>query len=293
MGRRIAFLFPGQGRLPETLPPPSEEADEHYRIAAEGGLAIRKWILDGDAHRLAATRAAQPTILIDSLARERALRTAGVIPVAVAGHSLGEFAALASAGVLDRTDVLRLVMERGRLMSTVSGAMAAIVKLNLKTVTRLCAEAGPNVVVANHNGRQQIVVSGTEEAVARVIDAAEEAGGRGIRLQVSGAFHSPFMEPARDALATLIDRLDFRPPSIALVSSVSGQSEDDPERIRELMRRQMAACVHWVDVVERLADSGITHAIEVGSGSTLVGLGKRITDRIEFLAYEEASDGSV
>jgi len=289
MTRNVAFLFPGQGGLPDRLPPLTTEIEELFDIAASRGLPIRAWIEGGDTERLFPTDVAQPAILIDSVARDGALRRAGFTPPLVAGHSLGEFAALVSAGVLDAEDALALVIERGACMAQATGgAMAAIVKLDLETVQRLCRDVGPDVVVANHNGTHQVVVSGTEASVAAVSAAAVAAGGRGIPLKVSGAFHSPFMADARDALAERIDRTAFREPSVPLVCSVSGQVERDPERIRSLVRDQMTACVRWVDVMKRLVEEGISEAIEAGSGNVLTGLGRRFTEAVRFLTYEEA-----
>lgn len=264
-----------------------------FDVARSHGLKLKEWIVENDVDQLSQTQVAQPTILIDGVARDRALRAAGLAPVLVAGHSLGEYSALVSAGALAPTDALDLVVERGRLMSTAVGGMAAIVKLELNAVRALCLDAGPDVVVANHNGHHQVVVSGAGASVDRVIEAAERAGGRGIRLRVSGPFHSPFMEPARIALAGIIDEAPFRAPSVPVVCGVSGHVETDAGRLRELMRSQMTACVRWVDVIDRLLEAGVSHAVEVGSGNVLTGLGKRITDRITFVTYEEVADGGV
>jgi len=291
--RRIAFLFPGQGGLPESLPPSSPETERLFEVAASHGLALKDWISNAEAYRLSRTDAAQPAILIDSLAHDAELRRAGLTPAYVAGHSLGEYSALVSAGAITAGEALALVIERGRLMETAIGGMAAIVKLDLKTISGLCDEAGSEVVVANHNGPRQVVVSGTQEAVERVIKEAERIGGRGIRLRVSGPFHSPFMEPAQRSLAEVIERTPFRPPSVPFISAVTGAVEGAVDRLRELMKIQMTSCVRWVDVIERLQEVEVTHAVEVGSGSVLTNLGKRITDRIEFITYEEAFDGGV
>jgi len=290
---RTAFLYPGQGGLPEGLPPTSTEVERLYEIAAAEGLPLAEWMSAGDGDRFVDTEVAQPAILIDSLARDGALRQAGLSPTCVAGHSLGEYAALVAAGAIAPDDALRLVIERGRLMGSVAGAMAAIVKLAVQTVRALCERVGPEVVVANHNGPSQTVVSGTEGGVDRVIEMAQAAGGRGIRLRVSGPFHSPFMEPAQRALGDAIDRIAFREPSVSFVSGVTGELEDDVDRLRELMKVQMTSCVRWVDVVDRLVTAGVTCAVEVGAGSVLTNLGKRITDRIRFVTYEEAADGGV
>jgi [acyl-carrier-protein] S-malonyltransferase len=293
MGARVAFLFPGQGVLPERLPPLTPAIEELFAHAASRGLPLRRWIEDQDTDRLFATEAAQPAILIDGLARDASLRAAGRSPDLVAGHSLGEYPALVSAGVLGARDALDLVIERGKLMSNVAGAMTAIVKLDLDTVTRLCDEIGPEVVVANHNGTRQVVVSGTTEATGRLAAAAEAIGGRGIPLKVSGPFHSPFMQDACAALADRIDRMTFRTPTVPVVCSVSGRVERDPDRLRQLLRKQMTACVRWVDVLERLAEEGVEFAIESGPGNVLTGLGRRHTTAIEFQTYEEAVHGTI
>lgn len=291
MVRRSAFLFPGQGRLPDSLPPTSPEIERLLDLAETRGLELRTWLVEKEAARLLGTDVAQPFILIDSLARERSLRAGGVNPVLVAGHSLGEYAALVSAGVLSAHDALDVVIERGRLMAGIAGSMAAIVKLDLDTVARLCSQIGSDVVVANHNGTHQVVISGAEASVDRVIELAQAAGGRGIRLEVSGPFHSPFMERAREVLAAVLDRVSFRPPSVPVVCGVSGRVETDPERLRALMKEQMTACVRWVDVLSSLVREGVSHAVEAGSGTVLSGLGRRFTDEIQFVSYEEATDG--
>jgi [acyl-carrier-protein] S-malonyltransferase len=293
MERRIAFLFPGQGGLPGDLPPISPETEGLFESALSHGLQLKAWIVANDATQLSRTQVAQPAILIDSVARDRELRAAGLAPSFVAGHSLGEYSALVSAGVLASTDALDLVIERGRLMSGAVGGMAAIVKLELDAVHAICVSVGADVVVANHNGHHQVVVSGAGASVDRVIETAERAGGRGIRLRVSGPFHSPFMEPARIELAKIIDAVAFRTPSVPVVCGVSGEAETDAGRLQELMRTQMTACVRWVDVVDRLLEADVSHAVEVGFGNVLTGLGKRITDRITFVTYEEAANGGL
>jgi len=290
--RRIAFLYPGQGSVPEALPALTPQVERLLAIAASHDVPLAEWIPNRD-ERLAETRAMQPAILIDSLARDAVLRQSGLIPAFVTGHSLGEYAALVGAGVFSAEDALDLVCERGRLMNSVAGAMAAIVKLAPSVVERLCDDVGSDVVVANRNGPRQLVVSGTHAAVDMVVAGAEAAGGRGIRLRVSGPFHSPFMKPPEDALAPSIARTPFAAPSVPVVSAVSGGVEQDPERLRDLLTVQITSCVRWDDVVARLASSGVTHAVEIGSGSVLTNLGKRITEEIAFLTYEEAADGVV
>lgn len=293
MPHTAAFLFPGQGRLPKELPPGGDANADLFDAAEKAGLSLRTWIIEGNADVLTRTDASQPALFIDSLARLRLLRSADWRPTHTAGHSLGEYSALVGAGVLTEFDALRIVIERGRLMRDIEGAMAAIVKLNLDTISGLCKAAGSDVFVANHNGDAQVVVSGSHEGVKRVSDAATQQGGRAIPLKVSGPFHTPFMKPAQDALAHIIEETEFRPPVCPVVSSVSGRVEREAGRLKDLLLGQITACVRWVDVVRTLESEGVQRTIEVGGGDVLTGLGRRITREIEFSTIKEVLDGGV
>ncbi len=287
MKPKVAFIFPGQGTIPEDLPP-SPLVDRLLGIAVEAGLEIPNWLRKKDP-RLALTENAQPTILIDSLGKEAELRRAGISPDFVAGHSLGEYAALVSAGVISAEEALSVVIERGRLMSRVSGGMAAILKLSGDDVEEICAATG--ATVANYNAPGQIVISGDDAAVEEAMQLAKERGGRAIRLNVSGPFHSPSMAPAQEALSPRIEEIEFRTPQVPVVSGVSGRIETSPDRLKGLLLTQITACVLWEEVVRTLVDAGVSTAIEVGPGEVLTRIGRRITDRIEFVSYEEARDG--
>ena len=287
MSLSLAFLFPGQGRIPEALPR-SAQADSLFDRAEGRGFPLRKWILEGRADALGLTENAQPALFIDSIARQEALLAAGWCPDVVAGHSLGEYCALVSSGALQPTDALEAVIERGRAMGGIGGTMAAILKLDLETVESLCAEVGPGVCVANHNGPTQVVVSGTAASVDALSHRAEEAGGRSIALKVSGAFHSPLMLPAQQELEPLLRRIHFAPPEVAMVSSVTANVERDPETLREILCRQITARVRWFDVIRRLEELGAATAVEVGAGDVLTRLGIRMGTRIRFMTYEEA-----
>ncbi len=291
MSHSIAFLFPGQGRVPDVLPPGSPRVDRLFALAEERGLPLRGWIEEGRADLLGQTVNAQPALFIDSLAREEALRTSGWTPTAVAGHSLGEYGALVSAGVLDALDGLGAVVERGRAMSGVEGTMAAVLKLDLDAVEALCEDVGPGVCVANHNGPTQIVVSGDRAAVEDLTRRAEEHGARCIPLQVSGPFHSPLMRPAEAALEPLLRGLAFAAPLIPVVSSVTATAQTNPEGLRETLCGQITARVRWLDVIRRLEELGVAVAVEVGSGDVLTRLGRRMPTEIQFKTYEEAIDG--
>jgi len=239
------------------------------------------------------TQVAQPAILIDSLIKERRLRERGIVPTVVAGHSLGEYTALVSASVLHPEEALSVVIERGRLMESIPGGMAAIVKLPLDRVEAVCCQGGSQVSVANVNGPAQVVISGEEQALLAAMASAEEAGGRAIRLHVSGPFHSPFMEGAQQELAPRIESLPFSAPRIPVISSVSGKVESDLRRLKGLLLTQITACVSWVDVVETLVQMKVSCAVEVGPGKILTGLGKRITSQVRFVTFEEAFDGAI
>jgi len=290
---KTAFLFPGQGRIPKELPPTTPLQEALLSAALERELPIDELLHEQDADRLARTENAQPILLIDSLDREQTLRDRGWKPDVVAGHSLGEYAALVSAGTLTATDSLRVVIERGRLMGTVEGGMTAIVKLDLRTVRELCDKVGEGVCIANHNAPTQVVVSGHPAALEQLAAQVAEAGGRAIPLRVSGPFHSPSMRPAQASLEPVLRALTFRDPLVPVVSGVTARPETDGERLREVMCGQITSPVHWVDVVESLVASGATRAVEIGSGEVLTKLGRQITDAVRFMTYEEALDETV
>ena len=289
----VAFLFPGQGAIPTSLPKRTPRVDELLAKAESAGVALSTWIAEGDESRLARTSASQPALLIESLAREEHLRDTGLVPSIVAGHSLGEYGALVSAGVLAPLNALETVLERGRLMDEIDGAMVAVVKLSVADVEEICREVGPEVVVANLNSPAQVVVSGTRAGVERVASKAKDRGGRAIPLKVSGPFHSPLMRPAEAALAPRIRELPFSTPRVPVVSAVTGHALSDPEALRTLLLRQITSPVRWIDAVRTLEEFGVTLAVEVGGARTLTGLGPRISDRIRFVPYEEVLDGKV
>jgi len=288
---KVAFLFPGQGRIPDALPSNVDRFSHLLDLARNAGLLLEDWIGSGRTDRLTQTDAAQPVLLVDSLGREQLLRAAGWNPDCTAGHSLGEYAALVSAGVLDPTDAMRAVIERGRLMNHVRGTMAAIVKLDLETVGMMCAET--EAVIANYNAHTQIIISGPDKAVQDVMLRAEAAGGRSIPLNVTGPFHSPLMQPAQEALSHLLHALEFVHPTIPVISGVSGHTEHSAEALKHLLCRQITATVRWVDVSSELERLEVDTAIEVGSGDVLTRLGRRSDSPIRFLTFEEATHEGV
>ncbi len=290
MPDKLAFLFPGQGRVPTDIPALSPDLEKLYASIEARGIDARHWIRGGDTERLTTTEVAQPVVFLDSLAKLEALRRRGFEPDVVAGHSLGEYAALVAARVLPAPAALDLVCRRGCLMTGVPGGMVALLNLDMESVVRLCAAVDGRVVVANVNGPGQVVVSGPLDALEQVERLAANSGGRAVRLAVSGPFHSPLMRPAEVALAPLLATAPFDTPQAVYVSSVSGRPEGNGEVVRSLLTTQVTSPVRWADVLRALADLGVAEAIEVGVGNVLTQLGKRAQSQVHFRAFEEVLD---
>jgi [acyl-carrier-protein] S-malonyltransferase len=264
------------------------ELDRLWRVAAESGLDLRR-ALAGSDEQLRPTHVAQPALLAVELALLAHLGS-DVQVVGVAGHSVGEYAAAVAAGAITPEDALRLVVTRGALMAGMrSGAMSALLGLDAAQVEELCAErraAGDGtVVVANTNAPGQTVVSGDSEAVADVERRARERGARrAVRLNVSGAFHSPLMQEAADRFAPLLDAVRVVDAAIPIVCNVDATAVTDCEALRERLKAQLISPVRWADCVERLVSLGAEVLVEVGPGSVLTALAKRITTAARCMA---------
>lgn len=295
----IAFLFPGQGSqhvgmgadLYERFPEAAElinEADRHLdfplkaRMFGEGG--------DAEAERAALTQTdvTQPALYVHSLAAFAVLRSRGVEPDVAAGHSLGEYSALAAAGALDFLDGLRLVRLRGQLMARAGderpGTMAAVLGMDAAALEKVCDDvsaAGAGVVqCANFNAPGQIVISGDHAAVERAGAAAKEAGAkRVVPLPVSGAFHSPLMAYARDGLAEALESAPIRAPRFPVYLNVTAAPTTDPDEIRRRLLEQLTAPVRWAQTLEAMRADGAERFVEVGAGNVLAGLVKRTLGR--------------
>ena len=254
------------------------------------GYPLSRICFEGPEAELTATANAQPAILTVSLAALgflRARTAAAVAPMAVAGHSLGEYSALVATGALRFADAVRLVHLRGKFMQEAVpagvGAMAAILGLAADEVAAACREAAGAEVVspANLNGGGQVVIAGHKAAVERACAAARARGAkRALPLAVSAPFHCSLMQPAADRLAAELERVEIAAPQVPVVTNVEAAPNQDPTRVRELLTRQVTAPVRWEESVQRLASMGVTRAIEVGAGNVLAGLVRRIAPAI-------------
>lgn len=281
-----AYLFPGQGsqfpgmarELYDGCPEAKSLMDRADEIL---GFNLTGIMFEGSEEDLMTTRVTQPAVFLHSVAAFTALDSPA--PDMTAGHSLGEFSALTAAGVLDFEDALRLVALRASEMQKcceqVPGGMAAIIGLDAESVERLCAESAGLVIPANYNSDAQIVISGETGAIFQACQKAKEAGAkRALPLPVSGAFHSPLMEPARAALAQAIDATPFRTPSCPVYQNVTALPETDPERIKANLLAQLTSPVRWTQTIRRMRRDGATDFVELGPGSVLTGLLKRIAE---------------
>jgi [acyl-carrier-protein] S-malonyltransferase len=272
---------PGMGReLAERSPAARAVFDEADRVL---GWSVSDLCWNGPADRLDDTRQTQPCLLATSVAAQRALAEAGApSPRIVAGHSVGEYAALVAAGVLELGAALRLVARRAELMAAAddgTGGMAAVIGLDLARVEAIVdSVARPtDLVVANDNAPGQVVISGRRELIAIAEPEMLGAGARRvIRLPVSGAFHSPMMGAVAEGLAEAFETEAWSDAAIPVVSNVTAESLTDADRIRALLAEQVRSPVRWVECVEAMVASGVDVMVECGAGAALVGMVRRI-----------------
>lgn len=299
-----AVLFPGQGSqevgmgrsLAESEPVARETFQEADEIL-ETSLTRLMW--EGPEDELVLTRNAQPAILAHSVAVWRVVRdTLG--PVAVgAGHSLGEFSAWVAAGAISFPDAVELVRLRGELMFRAGeqrpGTMAALLGLDGDAAEEVCIHATEGtdsvVVPANLNAPGQVVISGDADAVERAVSGARAAGARkAIPLSVSGAFHSPLMEPAVEGLRERLERVKFERPEFPVVSNVTAQPVADPDEIAALLLQQLTSPVRWAESIETMLEAGVDDFVELGPGSVLTGLNRRNARGVPSRAVQDSVD---
>jgi len=281
---KVAFCFPGQGSLEpgmgRDIAGAVPEAMEVFRIGSEAsGLDLVRLCFEAELDELVETEVQQPALVATSLAILAALRRRGIEPDVVVGHSVGEFAALASVGALSTADAIGLVRERGLAMAEAArqrpGVMAAILGLEDEEVENLCRKI-VGVWPANYNCPGQIVISGENEAVEECCAEAESLGARrAIRLRVTGAFHSPLVARAADRLRPAVDRIKFAEPIAPFMSTVTARIEP-ATRLGTLLIDQLTAPVKFTQSARELMKQGVSTFVEVGPGNVLSGLLKRI-----------------
>jgi [acyl-carrier-protein] S-malonyltransferase len=291
----LAFIFPGQGSqtvgmgrgLADAFPAARlvfEEVDEAL------GEALTKVIWEGPAETLMLTENAQPGLMAVSLAAMRVLETEAGVDLArdarfVAGHSLGEYSALAAAGALGIGDTARLLRIRGRAMQKAvpvgTGAMAALLGLDFEQAVTVAGEAAEDQVcqAANDNGGGQVVVSGDKAAVERAVEIAKGKGARrAMMLPVSAPFHCSLMRPAADAMAAALAGVTVKSPVVPVVANVLARPVRDPADIVDALVAQVTGTVRWRDSIAFMADAGVTQFYEVGAGKVLSGLVRRVAE---------------
>ncbi len=303
----FAFIFPGQGSQAPGMGKGLYDAfgasrEVFQEIDDALGEKLSRLIFEGSAEELTLTANAQPALMAVSLAAMRALeREFGVAAskaAFVAGHSLGEYSALAAAGALSVSDAARLLRTRGNAMQAAvpvgEGAMAALIgKVDVALAEEIAAkgaEAGP-CVVANDNNIGNVVISGSKAGIDAALEYAKEKGARAIRLNVSAPFHSPLMQPAADAMADALAGAAIAPLVVSLVANVTARPVSEPTTIRKLLVEQVTGRVRWRESVEWMAgEGGVGRFIEVGAGKQLSGMVKRNAPDAETMALNEPAD---
>lgn len=292
----IAFCFPGQGsqrvgmgsELAADVPAAAAVFEEANDVL---GFDVRAVSFEGPIEELSRTEVTQPALVAASVAALRAVEDrTGLVPDVVVGHSVGEYAALVAAAAAPAADLLRLVHERGRISAAAGsgGGMAAILKLDDAAVEELCA-ARDDVWPANYNCPGQVVVSGRDEGIEAVSEAVREAGGKAIRLQVAGAFHSPLMADAAADFEPAVRAVAFADMDVSFMSTVTSAMET-ARRVPDLLIEQLTAPVRFTQAVQSLAAGGIDTFIEIGPGGVLTGLVKRIDGSVRALAVSTSAD---
>lgn len=302
MSSKTAFIFPGQGSqsvgmLAELRNEYAVAADTFTEASAALDYDLVQTVFNGPEERLNRTEVTQPAMLAADIATWRVWRElGGPQPDVLAGHSLGEYAALVAADSLQFVDAIRLVAERGKLMQQATpqgtGAMAAILGLDDGQVQRACdnAASGQVVACANFNAPGQVVIAGHRQAVERACEAARQAGARRtLVLPVSVPSHCALMKPAADALGPALEQTEFRAPRIPVYQNVDARSRKDPDEIRAALAAQLWQPVLWTATVQMFVTLDISRAAECGPGKVLAGLNRRIARQMDCSALTDSA----
>lgn len=296
----VAFIFPGQGSQYVGMLKDFAEGDPVSRELIEQadrilGVPLSTICLSGPEEELRQTKNTQPAIFLHSMVVVRALK--GIAPAMAAGHSLGEYSALVTAGVIEYEDALRLVRLRGELMQQAGeeqrGTMAAVVGLAPEALAEVCSTASAAGVVqpANFNSPGQVVISGSVEGVRAAMGLAKSAGAKIVKeLVVSGAFHSPLMESAAEGLRQALARVRMRDAKIPVYANVTARPVRDAEEIRNLLHRQLTSPVRWDETARNMAADGATDFVELGPGKVLQGLVKRTVAAAATRGFDAMAD---
>lgn len=297
--RKLAFVFPGQGAqtvgMGRAMAEQDAEARETFAEADDAlGFSLSDIIFSGPEEKLRLTYYTQPALLTTSIALYRVFARAGYAPAFVAGHSLGEYSALVAAGSLSFADAVRVVHLRGRWMDEAvpagTGAMAAVLGAERERLAEICRQVSREmapVELANINCPGQIVISGKAEAVNEAGKILKEQGVRVIPLNVSGPFHSSLMQPAAEKLQQLLQEVEIRDAAVPVVANVSAQPVSRAAEIREALCRQVSSSVLWEDSVRFMLSQGVETFIEIGAGTVLSGLIKKVQRRITTCSIQD------